>query len=83
MEIENGNENNLSQSIREITTDETNGKQTSQSEEGNLTTDLTTTIPKITTKTDVPTKLSRRSRRLKRLVKPCSVKIFKMNFYLN
>jgi hypothetical protein len=83
MEIENGNGNNLSQSIREITTDETNGKQANQSEEGNLTTDLTTTISKITTKTDVPTKLSRRSRRLKRLVKPCSVKIFKMNFYLN
>ena len=36
MEIETGNENISNQSIREITTDETNGKQANQSEEGNL-----------------------------------------------
>jgi hypothetical protein len=83
METENGNENNSSQSIREITSDETNGKQASQSEEGNLTTDLTTTKITSLTTSDAPAKLSRRSRRLKRLVRPCSVKIFKMNFYLN
>jgi hypothetical protein len=62
----------------EITTYSANGKLASQSGEENLST------PKITncTTADAPTKLSRRSRRLERFVKPCSVEIFKMNFYL-
>jgi hypothetical protein len=78
MEIENGNEYNSSQTISEITTYSANVKLASQSEEENLSTRKITSC----STTDAPTKLSRRSRRLKRLVKPCSVKIFKMNFHL-